>query len=652
MGVFRLVGVEEDPRVPGYGWGTWEDGTKNPAPMSVLNDALAKQEQELNADRQSQRTAQAPQLTLTRAGENQPKTEPTASDAVRLPPGRINPDQFVDPNAQASVRHPNGVEWTSHGQQQPQQQNVAQPVSDMQPGQQPPQEQPLSSRAQQANNLAGDAYMAALQRGRYVPGRAAVTPETAAARFAMPEQQVTETSGAVPFDEEYHNQVLAMQRQAKETEGLAMVKGAEANLAQNQYLASQAQDELRQRQVDVAQAEQRWRSRYTQLQSTGRALAERKIDPTRVWSSTPVWSRVMLMVGAALSSAGGNNTWSQMIQQTVNDDVEDQLRQLGQEKGENRDQLRALQEQWGGLDGLRDAMRLQRLEAIKATAGVMAAKAGTQNAQLNRDALLQAADAAGASSIEAMRARALGEVSQRRVDRMVSPQAGSSGGYVPYTPEQVAGLASKAADAYSNGDKAMGDALKLRMELQQARTGEIDPNSSAGLALAKRQETYGTAMSDLSDLDTVVGDIISQAGITVDNAGQAHHEGIPGIGMAQNVAKLVGGDQLASVISSEKGRNIRRMALDVLLRRINQLSGAAFSQRERENHEQVLSQAWTQGEQQFAQAIVDYQRTLKNREEALAGAAGPEAVQRYEEARSAFARRKQQQSSGIVGEVR
>jgi len=592
-----ITRTEDVADAPGYKRAWFEDGSSQIAPAPAVDGLMGRQ-------------LQGQQVAATLDKYSQPAAQPMAAPA---------------PMAQAPSTQPSPVV------QQPQQ------------GQ--PRGQPLS--ADPGSDLYGQLLQGQLQkdlRGTYNPGRAAFDPRAeAAARVAVPVSQTEQTSGAQYVDWGAINRANAKAREAQEIQadtGILLAKNENANARVNELESRFAAENA---QAEQNKAESAFKGKWAALESEAKDYGERKVDPNRYVNSMSADRQFAFMLGAALTGyatkGAGNADYLRRFDDAIRADVAQQQEAIDRGKGRVDNALARFTKLYGGdLDAGKTALEALQYKAAGYRVQRMAAGVKTAEAESAAATMRAEFDAKVAEREAQLKSAEYGNVARSTQNAMLAPQAATAGGWSG--PNYKAAMATaKEAEAYNAARLAnQGKALENNTQRTTGLTPELAFKETE--SARSRANSLGTAEASLASLSTGIDQLKGLAGITVDESGNAKHNGIPGVGAGYKILEktpigLVFGEslnQLAASTLDPKGGRIRREAQELLTNKIKEASGAAFSEKEAERHAEALGSAYLAGEDQFAQAIVDFGRKIEDKRAALRAGAGPQAVQMYDQA--------------------
>lgn len=213
------------------------------------------------------------------------------------------------------------------------------------------------------------------------PAPAAVTdqlyPQGGAQGQAAPGAQPVAAPGGMDFSNPYGMMMGAYGDMAK-----AIRAGAGAQAAQGRALEAANAQFLEQQKALTEQ----YKTKYETLEQEQAKLVEDykggKIDPNRVWSNTSTGNKVIAGIGMLLSGIGSGMTGQpnmamQVIDKTIERDIEAQKANLGKTES----LLNLNMKRFGNLREAETATRMQMNSALQAQIQMAAARAGSQQAQ-------------------------------------------------------------------------------------------------------------------------------------------------------------------------------------------------------------------------------------------------------------------------------
>lgn len=508
----RLTGISEDPRTPGYGVGTWEDGSTNVAPIGTLREALTAQEDEERERLRAQNMLYNPSAQRPASG----------------------PDRRVASNPGVTGSAATGYEDEAAGM------SVPGPAPQATPA--PRQAPAAATEAEQAEPTFAEQYINAPVA---IPYRPAYDPEKDdASRRPVRTGQVTERTGT-PFTED---QQEVLQR-TQDLRQLALQSRLEADTKQadaDRYgavLREQAvKNELRDRQLRQRQAEELYRQEEAETKAEAQALAKRKIDPTRMWSSKSTWQQMALVLASGLSGYSAGNGTSPvlgMIRDQQDEDIRVQEAELRESGGRVDNALRRLSEKWGSLEAGRDAVRLAQNQSLIARAGVIAAQTKIPQVQAAYQQLANELEAQGEESrLNLMRA-AEGQVSERETAAMVGPRAASGGGTRAPTLQEKFKRARE-VQGYEKGeadlDKTRAETGRITVDTARTAAGGLSPEK-----LNQSVEKYGEQRTKQEKAIATVREFMKRNGIrkNPDTGNWEKSRDIPGVGVYDSSKRRV-----------------------------------------------------------------------------------------------------------------
>jgi hypothetical protein len=244
---------------------------------------------------------------------------------------------------------------------------------------------------------------------------------------------------------------------------------------------------------------------HTQLMD---AVVNQKVDPNRMWNSMSTGNKVLAAISVALSGLGagmqgkpGENVALQVLQKSIDRDIEAQRMELGKKQTLLSENLR----RYGNLDAATQATMLQLNGIAQAQAGAMAARSGSAQAIANAK-MMQADLGIQAAGIKQnlamyrmMRDAEGGKANPEGVInylRMTDPAKAKEmeARYVPNVGLASVPVPEKARDEISTRKALQDNVGKLR-SWAQSHSGTLDPAQiSYGKALANTvQDLYRRA---------------------------------------------------------------------------------------------------------------------------------------------------------------
>jgi hypothetical protein len=496
---------------------------------------------------------------------------------------------------------------------------------------------------------------------KYVDGRAAYDPTADdARRKAVRETSTEHRVGVQAWDEEAQANNLINHRTAIQAQGEAESLKAQSDLQAQRLLAQDQAKTAHEQQQQQAAQESVWKQEQAHLVAQATALNNREIEPNRVFSSNLPWQGIGLALAAALkgwASRGQDNSVAETVNRMIDRDVAAQQDQIHREKGDIDNALARNMQRYGSVEAGRAATKAAMQQAALARFDANRLAMGMPAADAARDATRQKLEADLYASFEQLKSAAQGTTTTAVASSMRAPVAGVSGGWRAPTENEIAQRMSREQGYVGQGVKNIGERLTNEQKEQDLLTGG-GPQAVENEKL--RTEHLGKGMSELSAMRNHVDQITSLAGITEDKEGNAHHNGIPGVGVGYNVAAanplishLLGGEDTAKAYLAQminpKGGRIRTASLELLTAKIKDATGSAFSEQEAARHASALAQGLSQGEDAYAQAVVDFRRSLAAKELELKSAAGKSATDRYKRDKAAISQEEAVTRSGIRG---
>jgi hypothetical protein len=522
------------------------------------------------------------------------------------------------------------------------------------PAQPPPRQQVIDPMTPYGVPLSVVADIANARKA--VPGRAAYDPRAVvAAQVPVPVQRQMQTVGAQPFDPEKLAEIHRKETEAADLNAEASQMQAANNLQIQHAMYSEAQDIAQQQAAKQRAAEDQYARGMSQLTQEAQAVAQKQINPNRVFENMGVGQKIMLGLSAAMSgyaTQGRENPAMQYVMKLVDNDIRAQQNQIERQQGTADNALARLSQQWGGIQAGAAALRVQQLEVGKQRALAMGAELGTPIAQARSQALAAQLEAAQQRELVTLQNAARGQVTQTEVAQMQIPVKGQAGGYVPLTYEEKMKRLKQQQDLYKGGYENVGLGLKNETEANQLAQGFGSEKQQ--MQAAERQEHLGKSLSEMAYLNQNIDQIMSHGGIRIGQDGKAIHGDIPGVGMGYNLIAAIPffGKDLAQMAAGMNGPDaaiVRHQAEEALTYKIRDASGAAFSTQEAEKHARALAAGFLAGPDAFAQAMVNFQSAVREKELSLRAGAGVEVSDAYDRSYSTLKSRQQQKQQGIQG---
>ena len=493
----------------------------------------------------------------------------------------------------------------------------------------------------------------------YQPGRAAYDPnKEIATQVAVPTGVQTQTTGAKPFDKDVYLEAQTKEREAQQAKADADMLAASNDAATQRAMAHELQGIQSDQQAKQQAAEDRYNSNMLQLTGDAQKVAMKETKPDRVFENMSGLSKMLFAISAGLNgyaTQGKSNATLDMMQNMMAADINAQQNQINREQGQADNALSRLSHQWGSLEAGRSALKVQQLEVIKQKLGAQAAEIGTARAKANADAQAKLLEAQQMRELAVLQNAARGQTTETTVSQMRTPISGAAGGLRAPTEAEIDKRITREQTLRKSGQDIVGGGLKneaaaaeLNGAIPNDKQMKLDEN------IAQRQEHLGKSLSEIANLRTNVDTVISKGGITEDEQGYAKHNGIPGIGMWYNALEKIPvfGKELASLAANAAGKDssiVRNQSMEALTYKIQEASGAAFSEAEAARHAQALGQAALAGEDTFAQAMVNFRKSLDEKEQSLRAGAGLSASRAYDAAKGQLKDEARFSKAGIVG---
>jgi hypothetical protein len=470
------------------------------------------------------------------------------------------------------------------------------------------------------------------------------------------------------WNEERQTDLLINQREAIQADAEAKSLAAQTNMRAQRMLAD---DQMRQYEDYKAQQqiqEQTWKGEQDRLSAEAKAVASSEVNPNRVFSGAPMFQTLGLAIAAGLkgyATSGRDTSVLDTVQKMIDRDISVQEAEIARKKGEVDNALARNIQRYGSIEAGRAATRAQQLQATLARFDANVAAVGLSARTAQIEAERKKFDAAAYDAFEQTRVAAMGTTTTATQAAMVAPRAATAGGWRNPNDKEIEqgfqreqGIALRGAEI---GGKRLANEGK-DVENDLLRTTRMNPEQLQrhNENVSTRQEHMGSALAGLASTKHHIDQIMSLGGITEDKEGVAHHNGIPGIGVGYNILgrhpvmqyALGGEDAAKSTLAdmfSVKGGRIRRESGQMMAAIRKDLSGVAFSPKEVEEIMANLGLGYSQGEDAFAQAMVDTRRMMSARELEIKAGAGKEAVKRYEADKSTISQDEQSRKDGVLG---
>ena len=520
----------------------------------------------------------------------------------------------------------------------------------------PPQEAGGLAQRQQEPVTYGDQLESDLRSPyKYVAGRAGYGPKEAEGRFAVKQGQATQQQGVRDFNPDAVRQYQQVQFEAAR-EKAAAEQLKYSNDLRGQELQAQGIDEIyQQKKTEVAAQERDFNLRMTDLEKQAKDVANTRIDPTRIVNDMPTWKKLTLVLasgvaGATNGSRGPNNPVMGMLQGMIAQDVKAQENAILMHKGNVDNALNRLSQQWGSLQAGKSALTALQIETLKQRIQATVGGMNSEAARMNSEGMLKELQAAQMKDLEDLRVFSAGQTNKQLTEAYMDPVRATAGGMTMKTLEERARHAEAADKIGERREDLNAKVLKNVNARLKMAGGTPELNSTDNRLLNE----YGKQLTEISDLDTHISTIMSEAAISEKNGRAILTNGtVPGIGWGYDLldkAEMPAlTNKVATALEGEKAGIVRREALGNLISKIKAASGAAFTAQERKEHASTLEMAFLSGPQQFAQALIDFKRTLDEKKRIAAATKPPAVVQAFRQNYAQEMKREQGQQSQILG---
>ena len=449
----QIINIEDLQDTPGAARVSFDDSSSMVVPKSVLPPQLQLQSSGATAQLMSE--------------------DPGMSRSDAAPPGPAMSSAPSPAPAPVSVGPSSEGEFLSkYGAPTPAPQPM-QPMQAPEPQQQPQME--ILSSTERAARALESPY-------RYVPGSPAFDPKKEAAkRSAVPVSQTEARTGMRDYDPQAVSYYQTLESMAASTKAEADKLQADNQLKQQQMLADQQNRFIQQQVVEQKAQEDAYNSKMQGLEQEAKAVAQREINPDRVFQNQSVFQTLGFAVAAGLTARanpGGPNQVLSMIEKRVDTDIRAQEHDILNSKSAVDNALSRQQAQWGSIQNAKSALKVQQYEALKQKIMASSAEVGTKVASLNADAMLTALSAKQAQEAEKLRVESKGVGSVSTASAMMSPRAATSGGLRPKTADQYSKDVGKAAELRDKSATTEGKQLG-NLEKRAELTGAIPGKASA-----------------------------------------------------------------------------------------------------------------------------------------------------------------------------
>lgn len=483
--------------------------------------------------------------------------------------------------------------------------------------------------------------------------------EYAASLVPVPTGRHEAVQGQKEFDPEAQQKI-----QAKELEARNTIADADAlhaiNKAQTELgMAREIQGVVQQQQVQQQADERDFNVRMTALEDESKALANRQINPNRIFENMQTWKKVTFGAAAVLGGMAnphGPNQALQFINTMVDRDILAQEQQL--RSGQNRvdNALGRLAHQWGSIQLGKAALRVQQLEAAKQFVVAQGAASGVP-ADLKRiQGVTQAFQAEQAKYLEELRVASKGQRTSQEQQAMMAPRAGSAGGWVRKSLAERArdeGL----AEGIQGSVEKLNAAVLANIEKRNKITGVNGPELKAPQVAAIRH--YGDQMAALSDIDHAISQIIALNKIQTDASGSVVSHDVSGKNLGYQAANFLVGDPTVfgpkfinmlkrnfSGPDAERSAHLESQLLDAIRK---EATGVVFKPEELEAIKTRLGQDTLSSPQSFAQAMADVKGMIERKKAALKAGLGKPLLDVYHNSARQIAEGENASKTGVLG---
>ena len=316
-----------------------------------------------------------------------------------------------------------------------------------------------------ANQLR-QAAMAASQR--YVPGRAAITPQDIQAKQEWNDKGLVATQGSearVGASPEAYQDLQKIQEQRQEAimnQSIADKLQAGANLDAARANAIAAQQMHEQEAAAQAEREAAWNEKYQAFQEKYNPEND-KVDPGRFFKRAGVLGSAMAIIGAGLeaSAAARRGTSNpQTVMRLIDNDIRSQEADIRTRGMQANNQLTQLSREWGSIENGKQALRALQLNAVGTRASEVAAKTNDPAIKAQIDAHAQAALSQSAEHMAALKAQYGGQVNEQRAGVIMRPQEAVAGGVVTDRGKLFQNMVT--------ANKSVGDQQELAIKAKEA----------------------------------------------------------------------------------------------------------------------------------------------------------------------------------------
>lgn len=443
-------------------------------------------------------------------------------------------------------------------------------------------------------------------------GRAGRVPPRTNAPLTEPEQENVAsyredaaTVGALADTRsQYSQDLLAQQRQADE-----------------QFAQLRArQDEERQL------AETRIQERVGALDRSIREVRNGRIDPNRWMNSRDTGTHVLAGIGIALGSIGqaltgsNSNVALDIINDAISRDIAAQQDNLANQRASNDDergQIAQARQDYGDLQQNQAAQRAMHWEAAARQVDqfgqglqneeqrAQAELLGNEMRRRANEAFMQFQDrenTLAAQWARAHRPRGGGQTAVLPNGQIVTPRNGRT-----WSVEEAQHL--DALNAQITAPRAEVDGVSVRVadsqdltRVQNARGGGEQGNRAREQLSRERQE-----LSHREEAISQVDASLSETERLIRESGGD----VPGVGVAQSVARALMGRAGADMLTSREGLDLRRSVTQTNSQIMHAITGAGMSDREREIYSSMLPNADDISESNFVAAVQQQRRAAE-----------------------------------------
>lgn len=567
--------IEPMPGAPGMGIGYFRDGSQMPASMQVLQQYAQQATQQNRAE----------QLAQNDVGFANPN-EQNMSRVVSPPSPRSPEPNYTDAGPEqansSQMNYSPAGEQSSQMPEPPHGQNIT-------------PEQKNQIIAMTNDDLRQQALIQALTEKKYVPGRAGFDPAKARAEGSyVPKVRETQVTAGPSIDQKELRKLEQMEMDRAESQAQIGVydEYAKQEMAKMKWLDQVTQrTELENQYRNVQSA---WQAEYSKILEEGRAAANQKIDEKRFQRSMGFGAKLSLIIGAAMqgyATKGGRNDALSSLMQYVHEDIQAQEFEITNRRQHAENELSRLAQRWGSVEAAKEALAIQKIETIKAKWESMAQHSQTPSAIATKQLALQDLEIQQQQRRMDLQAKAQGTTVQNTQEVFMQPVKAIAGRYRNPTGKERLESLKLAGEA----GVQMGNSVKLQRENLNPEQHKSGEQVRLEIAHNARMSDFAKAILENRKVSATAQRIWDKLGATVDKAGNITLG--KNYGTSQKIATELldsiapgAADLFWAAVDPDTGA-INREKMDIAARRMNEVSGAAFTENEWRNNLTILGQA-------------------------------------------------------------